>query len=94
MSLVLSFKSWKLNNGVLINFCATSCIWSWHFISGSVENCVFSWCTCTPTTREFDALIACDVLVSLSQPHFEGSVRLPLTLPKMGLGSTPGLLKI
>jgi hypothetical protein len=25
--------------------------------------------------------------------HFEGSVRSPLTLPKMGLGSPPGLLK-
>jgi hypothetical protein len=24
---------------------------------------------------------------SLSQPHFEGSVRSPLTLPKMGLGN-------
>jgi hypothetical protein len=30
----------------------------------------------------------------LSQPHFEGSVRSPLTLPKWGLGSPPGLLKI
>jgi hypothetical protein len=30
----------------------------------------------------------------LSQPHFEGVVRSPLTLPKMGLGSPPGLLKI
>ncbi len=29
----------------------------------------------------------------LSQPHFEGVVRLPLTLSKMGLGSPPGLLK-
>jgi hypothetical protein len=29
----------------------------------------------------------------LSQPHFEGSVRSPLTLPKMGLGSPPGLPK-
>ncbi len=28
------------------------------------------------------------------QPHFEGSVRSPLTLPKMGLGSPPGLPKI
>jgi hypothetical protein len=28
MSLVFSFKSWKLNNGVLISFCATSHIWS------------------------------------------------------------------
>ncbi len=25
------------------------------------------------------------------QPHFEGSVRSPLTFPKMGLGSPPGL---
>jgi len=30
----------------------------------------------------------------LSQPHFEGSVRSPLTLSKMGLGSPPGLPKI
>jgi hypothetical protein len=30
----------------------------------------------------------------LSQPHFEGSVRLPLTLPKMGLWSPLGLPKI
>jgi len=29
-----------------------------------------------------------------SQPHFEGSVRSPLTFPKMGLGSPPGLSKI
>jgi hypothetical protein len=29
----------------------------------------------------------------LSQPHFEGNVRSPLTLPKMGRGSLPGLLK-
>jgi hypothetical protein len=29
----------------------------------------------------------------MSQPHFEGSVRLPLTLPKMGLGSPSGLPK-
>jgi hypothetical protein len=62
--LVLSFKSWKLNNGVFTSFCATSCIWSWHSISWSVENYVFSWCTCTPGTREFDALIACGVVVS------------------------------
>jgi hypothetical protein len=30
----------------------------------------------------------------LSQPHFEGSVRSPLTLPKMGFGSPLGLPKI
>jgi len=30
----------------------------------------------------------------MSQPHFEGSVRSPLTLPKMGLGSPSGLSKI
>ncbi len=29
----------------------------------------------------------------LSQPHFEGSVRSPLTLPKMGLGSPSRLPK-
>ncbi len=30
----------------------------------------------------------------MSQPHFEGVVRSPLTLPKMGLGNPPGLSKI
>jgi len=30
---------------------------------------------------------------SLSQPHFEGVVRSPLTLPKIWLGSPPGLPK-
>jgi len=29
----------------------------------------------------------------MSQPHFEGVVRSPLTLPKMGLGSPPRLPK-
>jgi hypothetical protein len=40
-------------------------------------------------------LYICDskVMVMLSQPHFEGSVRSPLRLPKMGLESPPGLLK-
>ncbi len=28
----------------------------------------------------------------VSQPHFEGSVRSPLTLPKMGVWSPSGLL--
>jgi hypothetical protein len=32
-------------------------------------------------------------LCNLSQPHFEGSVRSPLTLPKMGLESPLGLPK-
>jgi len=31
--------------------------------------------------------------IGVSQPHFEGSARSPLTLPKMGLGSPPGLPK-
>jgi hypothetical protein len=62
--MVLNFKSWKLNNGVLTSFCATSRIWNWHSISWSVENCVFSWCTCIPGTQEFDALVACSVVVS------------------------------
>ncbi len=30
----------------------------------------------------------------MSQPHFEGSVKSPLTLPKMGLGSPLKLPKI
>ncbi len=33
------------------------------------------------------------LLVKMSQPHFEGSVRSPLPLSKMGLGSPPGLSK-
>jgi len=33
------------------------------------------------------------MLFSMSQPHFEGVVRSPLTLPKMGLGSPMGLPK-
>ncbi len=64
MSLVLSFKSRKLNNGVFKSFYATSHIWNWHSISWSVENCVFSWCTCTLGTQEFDALATCGVVVS------------------------------
>jgi hypothetical protein len=61
---VLSFKSWKLNNDVLTSFCATSCIWSWHSISWLMKNCIFSLCTCTPRTREFDALASCGVVIS------------------------------
>jgi hypothetical protein len=61
---VFSFKSWKLNNGVFTSFCATSRIWSWHSISWSTENCVFSWCTCIHGTQKFDALVACGVVVS------------------------------
>jgi hypothetical protein len=64
MSMVLNFKSWKLNNYVLINFCAISRIWSSHSISWSVENCVFSWCACNPRTWKFDALATCGVVVS------------------------------
>jgi hypothetical protein len=33
-------------------------------------------------------------ILQVSQPHFEGSVRSPLTLPKMGLESPPRLPKI
>ncbi len=78
MSLVLSFKSWKLNNGVLTSFWATSRIWSWHSISWLVENYVFSWCTCTFRTREFDALTACGVVVSsplAKKVHFSSMLR-------------------
>jgi hypothetical protein len=64
ISLLFSFKSWKLNNGVLTSFRTISHIWSWHSTRWLVENCVFSWCTCTPGTRKFDALIACGVIVS------------------------------
>ncbi len=32
-------------------------------------------------------------VVGVSQPHFEGSVRSPFTLPKMGFGSPPRLPK-
>jgi hypothetical protein len=62
MSLVLSLKFWKQNNGVLTCFYATSHIWSWHSISWVVENCVFYWCT--PGTWEFDTLATCGVIVS------------------------------
>jgi hypothetical protein len=31
--------------------------------------------------------------LEMSQPHFEGSVKSPLTLPKMGVWSPPRLLK-
>jgi hypothetical protein len=68
MSLVLSFKSWKLNNGVCTSFRPTSLIWNWHSISWSMENRVFSWCTCIPGIREFDALATCGVVIS-SPPH-------------------------
>jgi hypothetical protein len=61
---VFNFKSWKLNNGVFISFCTTSRIWNWHSISWLEENCVFSWCTCIPRIQEFDALVACYVVVS------------------------------
>jgi hypothetical protein len=30
----------------------------------------------------------------LLQPYFEGNVRMKLTLPKLGLGSPPGFLKL
>jgi hypothetical protein len=33
-------------------------------------------------------------LVLLSQPHFEASVRMKLTLPKVGTWSPPGLSKL
>jgi len=64
ISLVLSFKSWKLNNSVLTSFYAASRIWSWHSISWLVENYVFSSCTCTLGTQEFDALATCGIIVS------------------------------
>ncbi len=63
MSLVFSFKFWKLNNGVLTSFYATSCIWSWHSISWLMENCVFFLCPCTLGTWEFDGLTTCGVIV-------------------------------
>jgi hypothetical protein len=69
MSLVLTFKSWKLNYDILISFCTTSRIWSWHSISYSVANYVFSWYTCTPGTQKFDALAACGVVVSSPLPN-------------------------
>jgi len=68
MSLMFSFKFWKLNNGVLTRFYATSRIWSWHSISWLVENCVFSLCTCIPGTWEFDPLVAYGVVVSSPSP--------------------------
>jgi len=78
MSMVLSFKSWKLNNGVLTSFYTTSRIWSWYSISWSMENCVFSWCTCPLRTWEFDALVACGAVVSsplTNKVHFSSMLR-------------------
>jgi hypothetical protein len=52
---------------------------SWWWLD--IKNkCLFVWFVC--------------LHVTMSQSHFEGSVRSSLTLPKMGLGSPPGLLKI
>jgi hypothetical protein len=62
--LVFNFKIWKLNNDVFTSFCAISRIWSWHSISWSMENYVFSWCPCTHGTWKFDGLIVCGVIVS------------------------------
>ncbi len=45
-----------------------------------------------PSHASLDALH--QQVAQLSQPHFEGSVRSPFTLPKMGLGSPLGLPKI
>jgi hypothetical protein len=41
-----------------------------------------------------DMLKILKLYMNLSQPHFEGVVRSPLTLLKMGLGSPPRLPKI
>jgi len=57
MSLVLSFKSWKLNNGIH-KFLR-------HFTHlKSTLHKLISGKSCTPRTQEFDALIACGVVVS------------------------------
>ncbi len=47
-----------------------------------------------PSTPEMLQNKECTPIPYLSQPHFEGSVRSPLTLPKMGVWSPPGLPKI
>jgi hypothetical protein len=75
MSLVLSFKFWKLNNNVFTSFYAISHIWCWHSISWSMENCVFSWCICTCEMQEFDVVVACGVVVS--SPSLTRCVLLP-----------------
>ncbi len=64
MSLMFSFKSWKLNNSVLTSFCAISRIWSWYSINWLVDNWVFFWCTYILGTRKLNALATCGVLVS------------------------------
>jgi hypothetical protein len=96
--MVLSFKSWKLNNDVLISFCATSCIWSWQSISWSMKNCVFSWCTCIHGTWKFDTLATCGVVVSSpfankvrsssvlkGQKYYGMTTKAPLTLVVLGV---------
>ncbi len=67
-----------------------------HTMSMEVENsnenkiCFKSYFI--PRGLEFKYSITCSCYgQQLSQPHFEGSVRSPFTLPKMGLGSLPGL---
>jgi hypothetical protein len=63
-------------------------IW-WNIIS--TNKLIIDW------TFDFAYLVEIHNLcvpLLLSQPHCEGSVRSPLTLPKMGFGSPPGLPKI
>jgi hypothetical protein len=59
--------------------------WSWHSRKTFQGPPIIFWKTLHENPRRVRSL--------LLQPHFEGSVRLPLTLPKMGLGSPPGLPK-
>jgi hypothetical protein len=43
--------------------------------------------------EDMNTATKCGCSPLVSQPHFEGSVRSPFTLPKMGLGSPLGLPK-
>jgi hypothetical protein len=84
----MQLASWRLNLHFL-------CLW-FDFIIDQIVQAMHSWCTIwllkLITEGSQDSKVNSQDKVS--QPHFEGSVRSPLTLLKMGLGSPPGLPKI
>jgi hypothetical protein len=51
-------------------------------------------CSFSPVKNHAPRNMSLETRALMSQPHFEGSVRSPLTLPKMGLESPSGLPKI
>jgi hypothetical protein len=59
------------------------------------KECDKNWEHGSPTHNHVKVFTKIKLALSvvMSQPHFEGVVMSPLTLPKMGLGSPPGLPK-